>query len=86
MKLTTKQINKIKELKKEGKTIKQIAIELKIPYSTTIYHFSEKRKQEAKEYQKKYQKRHPPKRTDRLREYQRKYQHDRYWRLKKSRH
>lgn len=81
MKLTTEQINKIKELKKT-KTQKEIAILLKIPYATVSYHFSDERKQKAIAYQKKYQKKNPPKRGEKYNEYQRIYQKKRYWRLK----
>ncbi len=82
MKLKEETIKQIKQLKEEGKTTKQIAAELKIPYSTTFYHFSEERKQKAKEYQQDYQKRNKPKRGDKYRDYQRDYQYKRYWRLK----
>ncbi len=82
MKLKEKTINKIKELKEEGKTTKQIAAKLKISYSTAFYHFSETRKQKAKDYQTNYQKKNPPKRGDKYRDYQRDYQYKRYWRLK----
>ena len=84
MKLKEKIINKIKELKEKGKKTKQIAAKLKISYSTTFYHFSETRKQKAKEYQANYQKRNKPKRGDKYRDYQRDYQYKRYWRLKEK--
>lgn len=84
MKLDQETINRILKLKEEGKTTKQIAAELNLPYSTTFYHFSETRKLKAKTYQSDYQKRNKPKRGDKYRDYQRDYQNKRYWRLKEK--
>ena len=76
--------NKINNLKEEGKTIKEVSNILKIPYSTTCYHYSEDRKEKAKSYQANYQKEHPPKRGKKYRDYQRDYHKKRYWRLKEE--
>jgi len=56
MKLTKKQINKIKELKEKGSTAKEISIELKIPTSTVQYHYDENNKNRQIKYQQEYQK------------------------------
>jgi len=84
MKLTKKQINKIKELKEKRSTAKEISIELKIPTSTVQYHYDENNKNRQIKYQQEYQKKNPPIRGDRYRNYQREYQRARYWKLKEE--
>jgi hypothetical protein len=73
MKLTKQQITKIKELKKEGKTAKEISSILKVSLSTIQYHYDPKVKKRQLNYQKEYQKKNPQIRGDEFREYQRKY-------------
>ena len=84
MKVTKEQVIRIKKLKKKGLMQKEISKILNLKESTVSYYYSEGRKDKAIKYQKEYQKKNPPKRTDRLREYQRKYHKERYWRLKKT--
>lgn len=77
MRLTNKQIEKIKKLKELKQTPKDISIKLKIPYSTVLYHYSEeykfKTKQKAIKNNKKYKK-------DKIKnkEYQKKYHKKKY--------
>lgn len=72
-------INKIKELKEEGKTAKEISKELNMPYSSVRYHFSEKEKTKSIERAKKYNRENPEKiNKERNKLYQRKYKNDYY--------
>lgn len=83
MKLTKKQIDKIKELK-ETLTPTEISIKLKIPCSTVQYHYDEKNKIRQIEYQKIYQKKNPPVRGEKYKEYMKEYMKARYWKLKEE--
>lgn len=82
MKLTKEQIEKIQELKEKGLRPYQIAKELNLKFQTVLYHYNEEFRKKAIKRNLIYQKKNPPKRTDKLREYQREYHKARYWRLK----
>ena len=63
----------ILKLKNEGLTIKEISIKLNLPYSSVCYHFADRYKNRALNYQKEYQKNNKQKRGDEYRKYQREY-------------
>lgn len=82
MKVTKDQVNQIKQLKEKGLSLNELFLKLKLPRSTIEYYYSEKRREGAINYQKKYQKENPPKRGDKYKDYQREYHKKRYWKLK----
>ena len=82
MKLTKQQIKKIEDLKKKGRTAKEVSKELNLNYQTVLYHYNPKVKEYKINYQREYQKKNKPVRDDKYREYQRIYHKERYWKLK----
>jgi hypothetical protein len=78
MKITKQTINKIKELKKKGKTPKEISIKLKLAYSLVLYHYSDDYRKKSIERNKKTQKENPRRNKENYKKYQRKYQNKRY--------
>jgi hypothetical protein len=70
---------KIKELKKQGKTCKEVSDQLQIPYSNCLYYYNEDYKKKAIEKAKQWTKANPDKlNKDRIRVYQKKYSNDYY--------
>lgn len=79
MKTTKEQINKIKELKKKGKTMVEISKELNLPYSTVQYYFNSKYKENQLKRSKEYVKKHGITRNEKnYKEYQRNYHAKKY--------
>ena len=79
MKITKKQINKIRDLKEKGKIISEIVKIIKIPRSTVTYYFNDDYKEKQIERSKDYLNKNGDKRNkDNYREYQKNYHRDRY--------
>jgi len=79
MKLTKKQINRIKGLREEGLKVSEIAEKLDLNYSTVHYHLnSEKRKQDTRRYWNKLPKEKQRQIRKRYNPYQKEYQRNKY--------
>jgi len=76
-----KQIN---ELKEKGKRPFEISKILKIPYATTLYHYSESNRKSMIERNTEYQKTNKPERGDEYRKYQKEF-HRKWYQKNKER-
>lgn len=79
MKVTKKQINKIKDLKEQGKKISEIVKTIKIPRSTVSYYFNDDDRKKQIERNKNYANKNGDQRDkEKYREYQKNYHADKY--------